>query len=192
VIIPFDDPIDLLRDAPIGDRESFLYKDVTSTKQSIQAPTPNVVPWLEGRQSGGTVQTALHAAARGHRAAAASPRWPPPGLPSFFADQPLSPPWTVGVQNGTGLETSCVCWAEHHLPSRRKVSAVRGIALNPVAGQGPELAGLRQKREREAKRLATRVRQLEVAEDRLMEGLYAGLPIERFKAEQAPDRSADP
>jgi site-specific DNA recombinase len=47
-----------------------------------------------------------------------------------------------------------------------------------------ELAGLRKRREQEARRLTIRVRQLEVAQDRLMEALYAGLPMERFKTEQ--------
>jgi site-specific DNA recombinase len=47
-----------------------------------------------------------------------------------------------------------------------------------------ELADLRQKREREAKRLTIRVRHLEAAQDRLLDAMYAGLPMERFKAEQ--------
>jgi site-specific DNA recombinase len=48
-----------------------------------------------------------------------------------------------------------------------------------------ELAGLRKTREREAKHQTTRVRRLEVEQDRLLEAMYAGLPMERFKAEQA-------
>jgi site-specific DNA recombinase len=51
-------------------------------------------------------------------------------------------------------------------------------------GLRDELADLRKKREREAKRLTTKVRQLEAAQDRLLEGLLAGLPMERFKIEQ--------
>src|SRR6266542_3107458 len=54
----------------------------------------------------------------------------------------VGPLWTVGVQNGTGFETTRVCWAEHHVPSRRKVSAVRGIAYESGRRRGSQIGPL--------------------------------------------------